>query len=260
VLSTLGNVPVVIGGNNQFVQNISGGPTANNIAIVGKPAFSYQLTDYERDSLGRVIVDAVTGLPSLAQSPVVKGRTLPLWIIGVTPSYTLGNFSVSMTWDYKGGNDFYAGMGTDEDFAGVSARSASYSRQRFVFPNSVYWNGSKYVPNTNIQVQDGNAGFWTSTSANTSIATNYFASAAAWRLREVNISYALPQKWIGNAKVIKRLTVSAVGRNLLLLVPKSNQWGDPEFNSATGVNTFGLSSSFQTPSSRLFGGSVTVQF
>jgi hypothetical protein len=45
-----------------------------------------------------------------------------------------------------------------------------------------------------------------------------------------------------------------------LLVPKSNQWGDPEFNSATGANTFGLSSSFQSPASRLFGGSITVQF
>jgi hypothetical protein len=97
-------------------------------------------------------------------------------------------------------------------------------------------------------------------AVNTSIGTNYFASAAAWRLREVNISYNLPGKWIGNNKVIKRVTVSAVGKNLLLIVPKSNQWGDPEFNSATGANTFGLSSSFQSPASRLFGGSVTIQF
>jgi TonB dependent receptor len=260
VINTLGNVPVIVGGTNQFIQNISGGPTANNIAVVGSPAFAFQLTDYKRDSLGRVIVDPVTGFPSLAQNPVVKGRSFPLWIIGITPSYTLGSFSVSMTWEYKGGNNFYAGMGTDEDFTGVSARSAQYGRQRFVFPNSVYWNGSKYVPNTNIQVQDGNAGFWTNSSANTSIATNYFASAAAWRLREVNISYTIPGKWIGNNKIIRRLTVSAIGRNLLLFVPKSNQWGDPEFNSATGANTFGLSSSFQSPSSRLFGGSVTLQF
>lgn len=165
-----------------------------------------------------------------------------------------------MTWDYKGGHDFYSGLGPDEDFSGISARSASYGRQRFVFPNSVYWDGAKYVPNTNIQVQDGNAGFWTNASSNSGVATNYFASAAALRLREVNISYTLPQKWIGYGKVVKRITVGAIGRNLLLFVPKSNQWGDPEFNSATGVNTFGLGSSFQTPSSRLFGGSLTVQF
>jgi hypothetical protein len=210
--------------------------------------------------LGRVIVDATTGLPSAASQQVIKGRSLPLWIVGATPSLTLGNFTISMTWEYKGGNNFYAGLGSDEDFAGISARSAEYNRQRFVFPNSVYWNGTKYVPNTNIEVQDGNYNFWASGNTNTAIATNYFASAAAWRLREINISYDLPTKWLGNGKYIKRLTVSAVGKNVFLFVPKSNQWGDPEFDYSTVGNTFGVSSSYQSPASRLFGGSVTIQF
>jgi len=261
VTSTLGNIPVVVGGNSQFVQNSVSSPTANNIAVVGKPAFGFQLTDYKRDSLGRVIVDRVTGLPSQASELIVTGRSLPLWVLGFTPSYSLGGFSFSMTWDYKTGHDFYAGIGSDMDFSGISYRSAQYNRQRFVIPNSSYADGTgKYVANTNIQVQDGNYAFWTGSSVNTSIATNYFSSAAAWRLREVNISYNLPLKWIGGGRVIKRLTVSAIGKNLFLIVPKSNQWGDPEFNSATGANTFGLSSSFQSPASRLFGGTVTVQF
>ena len=260
VLSTLGNIPVVIGGTNQFIQAANGSPTVNNIAIVGKPAFAFQLTDYIRDPEGHVIVDRITGMPSQAAELVVKGRSIPLWVVGVSPTYSIGGLSVSMTWDYKGGHNFYAGIGSDEDFAGISARSAEYGRQRFVFPNSVYFEGGKYVKNTDVQVQDGNAGFWTSSSANTAIGTNYFASADALRLREINISYTIPQKWIGNEKIIKKVTVSAVGKNLLLFVPTSNQWGDPEFNSATGANTFGLSSSFQSPSSRLFGGSVTVQF
>ncbi len=260
VTSTLNNIPVVIGGNSGFIQNSTSSPTVNNIAVVGLPAFAFQLTDYARDSAsGKVIVDPVTGLPTQAGAQVIKGRSLPLWVIGATPSFTLGNFSISMTWDYKGGNDFYSGLGSDEDFAGISARSAEYGRQRFVFPNSVYLSGGKYVPNTSIQVQDGNAGFWAQ-AINTAIATNYFASAAALRLREVNISYSLPLKWIGNGKMIKRITVSAVGKNLFLFVPKSNQWGDPEFNYSTTGNTFGIASSFQSPASRLFGGSVTVQF
>jgi hypothetical protein len=165
-----------------------------------------------------------------------------------------------MTWDYKCGHDFYSGLGPDEDFAGISARTAEYGRKRFVFPNSVYLSGGKYVPNTNIQTQDGNYNFWTGANTNAGIATNYFSSAAAWRLRELSISYNLPSKWLGGNKVFKRVTVSLVGKNLLLLVPKSNQWGDPEFNYATTGNTFGLASGFQSPPSRLFGGSVTVQF
>jgi TonB-linked SusC/RagA family outer membrane protein len=260
VTSTLGNTSVIVGGNSGFIQNLAGGPTVNNIAVVGLPAFAFQLTDYVRDSAtGKVIVDPVTGLPTAAGNQVIKGRSLPLWVVGATPSFSIGNFSFSMTWDYKGGHDFFAGQGSDEDVAGISARSAEYGRQRFVFPNSVYWDGGKYVNNTNIQVQDGNYGFWPN-DINTGIATNYFASAAAWRLREVNISYDIPAKWLGNHKIIKRLTVSAVGKNLFLFVPKSNQWGDPEFNYSTTGNTFGISSSFQSPASRLFGGSVTVQF
>jgi TonB-linked SusC/RagA family outer membrane protein len=260
VLSTLGNVPVVIGGNSGFLQNSISSPTVNNIAVVGMPAFAFQLTDYARDPQGRVIVDPLTGMPSQGQELVITGRNLPLWVVGATPSFTLGNFTASMTWDYKDGHYFYSGLGSDADFAGISKRSAEYGRKRFVFPNSVYWDGSKYVENTSIQVQSGNYEFWANGTTNESIGTNYYASAAAIRLREVNISYTLPQKWIGNGRFIKRVTISAVGKNLLLFVPESNQWGDPEFNYSSTNNTFGVASSFQSPASRLFGGTINVQF
>ncbi|MBO9619660.1 MAG: SusC/RagA family TonB-linked outer membrane protein [Niabella sp.] len=260
ILSTLGNVPVVVGGTSGFTQISASSPTANNIAIVGNPAFQFQLTDYARDPMGRVIVDPVTGMPSQAADMIVKGRTLPLWIVGVTPSFTYGNFSISMTWDYKTGHSFYSGMGSDMDFAGISARSAEYGRKRFVFPNSSYWNGTEYVANTSILVQDGNAGFWTSGPANTQIATNYFASATALRLRELNLTYTLPNKLIERIKALKSVSFSVIGKNLLLFVPKSNQWGDPEFNYSSGNNTYGLSSTFQSPASRLIGGSINVQF
>lgn len=260
VTRTIDNGPVVVGGTAGFIQVATGSPTVSNIAVVGMPAFAFQLTDYARDSAtGKVIVDRRTGLPSQAGAPVIRGRSLPLWVVGISPSFTMGNFSFAMTWEYKGGHDFYAGLGSDADIAGVSARSAEYGRQRFVFPNSVYLENGKYVDNTSIQVQDGNYNFWAQ-AVNTGIATNYFSSAASWRLREVNISYNLPSKWIGNAKTIKRITISAVGKNLLLLVPKSNQWSDPEFNYSTVGNTFGVSSSFQSPASRMYGASVTVQF
>ena len=261
VTSTLGNVPVVIGGNSGFISQAAGYPTVNNIAIVGKPAFAFQLSDYLRDSAsGKVIIDPSTGNPTQSPNLVIRGRTLPLWIVGVTPSFSLGNFSVSMTWEYKAGHDFYSGLGPDEAFAGISTATTTYGRKRFVFPNSVYLSNGKYVPNTSIQVADGNYAFFNGANTYTGIATNFFGSAAAWRLRELTISYSLGSTVMSKVKFIKRVTISAVGKNLLLFVPKSNIWGDPEFNySATG-NTFGVASGFQSPASRLFGGSLTVQF
>jgi len=267
VTQTLGNVPVVLAGNSQFIQNAASNPTVNNIAIVGQPAYSFQMTDYERDpKTGKVIVDA-SGNPNVSSSLITKGRTLPLWVIGISPSYTLGNFSVSMTWDYKGGHNFYAGAGADMDFSGMSARSAEYGRQRFVFPNSVYQSGSNadgtpiYVANTNRLVSDGNYGFWTSKTQNTGVATNYYTSAAAWRLRELNVTYNIPSKFLkNNTSFLKKASVSLVGKNLLMFLPKSNQWGDPEFNYTSTGNTMGVSSAYETPSSRFYGATVNVQF
>lgn len=259
VIHTFNNTPVVVGGSGNFISSGFGYPTANNIAEVGMPAFAFQLSDYVRHD-GKVVVDPNTGEPTLNPNLIVMGNSLPRWIIGTTLSYSIGKFSAEMTWDYKGGYDFYSGLGPDEDFAGISASSAEYGRQRFVFPNSVYLQNGKYIPNTNVQVQDGNLYYWTGGNTNTSEATNYFASADAWRLREVNISYDLPFKWVGSDHVIKDITLSVVGNNLLLFVPKSNQWGDPEFDYSSTDNTFGIASGYAYPPSRQFGGSLTVKF
>lgn len=254
---------LAIGGSLNFIQLKAGAPSATNFAIVGHPAFVFKLSDYERDPLGRVIVDPVTGNPRLDDSLVVRGRTLPLWILGINPSFSWKGLSIGMTWDYKGGHYAYHGLGTDMDGYGISARSAQHNRERFVFPNSVYWDGTKYVENTDRTVSRGGIDFWGEEVTNTQVATNYFTSAAAWRLRELLISYDIPAKILGGNKIIKKATLSAVARNLLVFVPKSNQWTDPEFNStpnATNPNTFGISSSFSTPPSRIFGGSLTLTF
>ncbi|HEY8936448.1 MAG TPA: SusC/RagA family TonB-linked outer membrane protein [Cyclobacteriaceae bacterium] len=258
VTKTPNGDPVILTGTGNFIQISRSSPTANNIATVGHPAFQFQLSDYERDSVtGKVIVDRYTGNPSQSTKLTVIGRSLPLWIFGFTPKFEIGGLTVSMTWDYKTGHNFYSGIGSDMDFSGISARSASYGRKRFVFPHSVYkGDDGKYVDNTNIQIQDGNYGFWTGSSTNTAIATNYFASAAALRLREVNITYQVPSKWVSKTKYIKKISVSLIGRNLLLFVPKSNQWGDPEFNYTSTGNTAGLSSAFLTPAGRMYGASV----
>lgn len=253
---------LAIGGSGNFIQLKAAAPTATNFAIVGYPAFVFKLSDYVRDPQGRVIVDANTGLPTANDNLVIRGRTLPLWILGFNPTFLWKGLNVGMTWDFKTGHQAYHGLGTDMDGYGISARSAQYNRERFVFPNSVYWDGAKYVENTNRTVSTGGVNFW-SQDVNTKIATNYFTSAAAWRLRELSISYDLPAKILGGNKVIKRATISAIGRNILILVPKNNQWSDPEFNStptAANPNTFGVGSSFSTPPTRIFGGSISLTF
>lgn len=249
-----------IGGSNNFIQLKAGAPNAFNYAIVGMPAFVYKLTDYERDPQGRVIVDAVSGNPQLSDSLVTAGRTMPKWILGFNPSFEFKGFSISLTLDYKGGHNAYHGLGTDMDGYGISERSAQFNRQRFVFPNSVYWDGTKYVENTNLQVSGTGIDFWGDDTYNTQIATNYFTSAAAWKLREVAVGYTIPSKWLGSKKIIKNASLNLTARNLFTWLPKSNQWSDPEFNYTSTGNTNGVSSVFQTPPVRTFGAAINLTF
>jgi TonB-linked SusC/RagA family outer membrane protein len=250
---------LAVGGSGNFVQLRSGAPTAVNFAIVGMPAFVFKLSDYERDPQGRVIVDD-DGNPHLSDSLVVRGRTMPKWVLGFNPTFSWKGLTIGMTWDFKCGHDAFHGAGSDMDGYGLSKRSAQFDRQRFVFPNSVYWDGSKYVANTSRQVSGTSIDFWGNDAYNTQIATNYFSSAAAWKLRELAISYDLPDNWLSRIKVVRKATVSVIGRNLLTFLPESNQWGDPEFNYSNSNNTMGVSSVFQTPPVRTFGGSITLTF
>lgn len=254
------NELTTIGGIGNFAQIPAGSPNILTAAIVGMPAYVFKLTDYERDPQGRVIVDALTGNPRADDSLVVRGRSLPTWMLGFNPSVSWKGITLSATVDYRGGHNAFAGIGYDMDFTGISARSAAFGRQRFVFPNSVYWDGSKYVENKDIQVSDGGINFYTSGPQNTGVATNYFFSAASWKLREVALGYDLPVSLLSKTKIFKKANISFVARNLFTWLPKSNQWTDPEFNYTPNNNSAGLSNSFITPPARTFGGSLTLTF
>jgi hypothetical protein len=206
-----------------------------------------------------VIVDASTGLPSLDPTPKLFGRTLPKYILGLNPSITWKGLSVTATAEYRGGNQVYHGIGPDMDFTGVSKRSGTNSRRRFVMPNSSYWDGSKYVENTSINVFSGGYGFWEQTAYNRSIQSNYLTSAAFWKVREIALTYELPAKLVAHTKIIKKAVIGAVGRNLFTWLPKTNQWTDPEFSNTTG-NVQGVNSINNTPPTRIFGGTLTLTF
>ncbi len=238
---------------------IGGFANASNFAIVGNPAFVFKATDYLRDPEGRVIVNAQTGYPS--QDPTLKtfGRTMPLYIWGLTPTVNWNGLSLSIVADYRGGHYAYHGIGPDMDFTGISARSARNNRQRFVFPNSSYWDGAKYVPNNSITVANGGYDFYSQNAPNRSVATNYLTSAASWRIREISITYEIPNKLLGRQTLIKKATVSAIGRNLFIWLPKSNEYTDPDFNFSTG-NSSGVNSSSITPPTRIFGGTINLTF
>lgn len=230
-----------------------------NYVIVGMPAYTFKLTDYVRDSLGRVIVDKTTGFPT--QDPVIKtfGQTLPTDLLGLNLNVNWKGLTLGVVADYRTGNEIYSGIGPDMDFSGISYRTGQNGRQPFIFPNSVYKDASgKYVPNMSVYMTSGGYNFW-SQGINTGVNSNYLASGAFWKLREVSLSYSIPESVYRSLKVVKGATFTLTGRNLVTWLPSTNEWTDPEFSNTTG-NAQGVNDRLNTPPTRIFGANLTLNF
>lgn len=205
-------------------------------AIVGQPFPYIKATDFKRDPEGRVIVDPVTGLPTLGDL-VPVGQTEPSVRLGLSTEFAWKGLSLNATFEYRGGHVARFDSEYEMLFTGASYISAVAGRERFVFPNSVIEmtdeNGEKYyVENTNITVNSGGKDFWTGVYRSARAAQ--VVSANSWKLRELSLTWNLPQRWMEKTKILQSAAVSLVGRNLFYWVPDTNLWGDPDMWGGTG--------------------------
>lgn len=239
-----------------------------NYVIVGQSAYKFKLTDYIRDNQGRVIVDRQSGMPTQNPNLSLFGNTTPTDILGMSLNVNWKGLSFSAVADYRTGNQIVVDqLGGMMDDNGIAERTAQHGRRAFVFPNSVYDDGTgKYVENTDVYTTLYGRLFWNSDLV-TNVTSNYVADGSFWKLREVAISYDIPTKVFGNkiSTVIKGATIGISGRNLLMWVPKSNMWTDPEFqggngNAAYTGNATGRSTAFNAPPTRIFGANLTLRF
>jgi len=229
-------------------------------AVVGQPFPLLQGTDFVRDPQGHVVVSSTTGYPSTAQGLTSFGRTTPKYNLGLTANVSYKFVSLSAVAEYRGGYVVYNGIGSTLDFTGAGYTSASANRQVFVFPNSVVQTSpGVYATNTNVNIANGNYGFWQG-SAYASTDYPYVSSGAFWKLREVNLTFNLDQ-FVKQSKFVRGASLSLTGRNLFIWVPKNNPWTDPEFSDSNpGSNLRGTNDIRETPGTRLFGANLKLTF
>ncbi|MBS1949058.1 MAG: SusC/RagA family TonB-linked outer membrane protein, partial [Bacteroidetes bacterium] len=220
--------------------------------------------DYMRHN-GKVIVDPVTGLPVVNTGVLVPlGNANARNIVSLIPTITFKSFTLTGVFEYRGGFKRYNNMGFDMDWSGMGIRTTQFNRQRFVFPNSTYQDGAgKWVDNTTVLISEngnGNSGFWTDATENYNVTSNYVTSGAFWKLRELSLTYSLPQNFLKATKAIKSASLSLVGRNLFIWLPKDNLYTDPDYSDAGNQsNGIGLTG-YQTPPSRYMGFNLSVNF
>jgi len=267
VLKTASGLTVDLGGNYAYNRNrvkslgygLKDVPVgASSFAAVGDPYPILKGTDWLRDPQGHIIVDAVSGYPTLDPNLKKFGTTNPPHRVGLTASVRYKGFVLAAVADGRFGAVIYNSLGSSLDFTGVSAYSASSGRQPFVIPNSVIQTApGKFVPNTNVNTQDGNLSFWSSVW-NTSN-SNYITSAEFWKLRELSLTYNFPKAILDQLKIVHALSVSAIGRNLLTWKAKDNVWSDPEFSNTIG-NGIGTTDINQLPPTKFIGFNLSITF
>jgi TonB-linked SusC/RagA family outer membrane protein len=227
-------------------------------AIVGKAYPYLQTTDWVRDSAsGKIIVDASSGLPTKNPNVTPYGTTQPPHRLGINTTLSWKHFTFYALAEYRGGAVILNDVASSLDFTGVSTNTTKFNREKFVIPNSVYWDGSKYVNNTTVVTNTDAWNFFGNLYNGTG--SNYVTSADFWKLREVSIGYDIPQNITAKTKVIKAANIALYGRDLVILKAKDDIWTDPEFSNTTG-NGVGVTTTGQTPSTRKYGITLNLTF
>ena len=247
-----------------------GGYSYANTNVIKDQRFPILKTDgynYAADGSGMRLVNATTGYPTRNTALTARGGTLPRHIAGLTNKVTYGDFSFTFNLEYRGGNVMFSDLGRQMTFTGSGKWTENRAPQ--IFPNSAYIDGTgKIVPNTTLQVREPEYALWVNNYR--LISENFVNSAWFIKLRDVNLSYNIPNSMIRKTKVFTGASVSVYGRNLFTIVDKANFYTDPEYSYSTTTNSVGvinspfngtgINNTNQTPPVRQFGFNVNLIF
>lgn len=200
------------------------------MARTGQTAFEYQVYDWKRDPEGRVIVDKTTGMPDTdMEKAMFNGKTLPKFTGGLNFNLSWKGLSLAVLGEFNQGAMHYFEHGAAETQSGMHVMTTYNNRAPFIFPNSVYEDGTpgKYVENTSVYVSNTNQELYNH-YMNTS--TLYLVKADFLKIREIVIGY----ERFFSSKFVKKVNLSVYGRNIFNYYAKDNVYGDPQLIKGPG--------------------------
>ncbi|SHG70947.1 SusC/RagA family TonB-linked outer membrane protein [Flagellimonas flava] len=240
----------LVDGQDFFEFSRDNGGTVAVVARAEEGFGDIETTTWLRNDQGQLIVTA-EGRPQATTEREKFGNYQPDLTGGFTNTFRYKDFTLNTLIDFRIGGEVYSFTDAALDAAGVSERSLQF-RDSGILVEGVIDNGDgTFTPNTTtISAQD----YWGAVSG---IGSEYVFDQTNFRLREVSLSYTFPSKLLKNT-FVRSATLSAVGRNLLFLYKKADNF-DPESsystsNFAQGVLFYAL------PTTRSLGLSLNVNF
>jgi TonB-linked SusC/RagA family outer membrane protein len=245
------------GVSNLQIGSFQGGVTLN--ASVGEPYGVLKGTDFVYKDGQKLVLPS--GYYAQSDATSIIGNVTPNWKMGVTNTVNYKGLTLSFLIDIqKGGSlfslDRYYGLATGLyadttplNDKGNPVRSSNADGGGYVYAG-VLADGT---PNTK-RVTGENFGLF---GYRRNPSSQFIYDASYVKLREVTITYKLPNGLFGGSQFIKGATLSVVGRNLWI-ISKNLPYADPE----DGI-TSGDISGFQSgvyPSVREIGGSLNFSF
>jgi len=230
---------------------------AASYAVLDKSFPQLRAISYVRDpATNRVVVNSTTGYPLTSGAFRDFGRSTPPHQFGFGTNLRVSDFTLTANLEYRGGNYVYSDLGRQMTFTGSGGWTSD--RTPHIFPNSAYDDGTgKFVPNTTVNVRESEYSLWVDYYR--LISENFIYPGWFIKMRDVNLSYAVPQKLVSKTKIFSNIGIAIYGRNLFTIVDKANDFTDPEYSFTTG-NGQGINTTAQTPPVRQYGFNVNLTF
>ena len=236
-------------------------------SVTGIYAFGPQTT-----ADGKTIVSQATGKPVPSVNRVFYGNAENDYTMGFSNTLKYKDFQVNFSLDYRRGGVFYSKTAEQLLFTGNSVLTTYNDRRPFIVPNSVYQPtdshgvpitdaGGKpvYKENTTPITENSLQDFFPE-SGNPALAyKNDIIDRSFLKLRDVSISYFLPEKMASKIK-FHNLSLTIYARNLLLWTPASNYYIDPEASNFGNDLTSQLGEFETAPVSKQFGVALKANF
>ena len=185
--------------------------------------------------------------------------------MGLNNTIRYKRLSLGFNFDFRHGGLMYSATKATLYFTGNAEETMYNLRDPWIYPNSVIQVGKHGAGNPVYAENDRpinsfyNVHGLYNNSNNYSVYRDFLIDKTYVKLRELNISYTLPDKWFENVRWLSSINVSLVGRNLLMWTPKKGLV-DPDNTNYGNDLTSQYGEYFSAPSTRTFGGSVKIVF